>query len=426
MQTPAINVQLSKPLACTDDSVTIDVLVQIVPPHPNVQVERPPLNLGLVLDRSSSMAGDSKLPYAIKAAVYAVEQLLPTDRVSVTLYDDKIETPVPSTLATNKKAIVQALEKARPRGSTDLYGGWLNGMTEVRKFLMKSGVNRVLLLSDGQANQGVTDPNEIARGVADVVGQGISTSTIGVGTDYNEHLMLQMAQAGGGNYFFVNDPEGFQAIFQTELHGLMNMVGKNVSLGISGTAGVTVIDQLNDYGKLPTGNFKLPEMVAGMPIVSVFRLKVAARSQAGILCSIRLAWDNPASGTRESRTTQVPTHSPVPFAEWNRLPNNPEVTQQAGLLFNARAQREFSEAVEAGNHEKAKKLLSQNLEFLACLPPSPEISNEIAYDMQTMAIFESDALHAKKRGHYRSAARQQALLEKMKDLPGQEPPNSNS
>ena len=425
MQTPAICVHLSKPAACTDDSVIIHVLVQIVPPLPTVQVERPPLNLGLVLDRSGSMAGESKLLNAIKAAVFAVQQLLPTDRVSVTLYDDKIETPVPSTLATNKGAIITALENTSPRGSTDLYGGWLNGMHQVRKYVMKNGVNRVLLLSDGQANHGVTDPNQIAKGVADVVKQGISTSTIGVGTDYNEHLMYQMTQAGGGNYFFVNNPEGFQAIFQTELHGLMNMMGKNVSLGISGSEGVTVIDQLNDYGKLPTGNYKLPEMVAEMPIVSVFSLKVAPRSHAGILCSIRLAWDDPATGTRESRTTQVSMDPPVALANWNALPGDPEAIQQAGLLINARAQREFSLAVETGDFEKAKRLLSQNLELLGGLPPSPEIQDEIDYEQQTMQLLESDALHAKKRGHYRSTARQRNLLSRMKDSTDKAPPESN-
>ena len=424
MQTPLIDVSLSKSLVATDDTVTVDVVVRIVPPLPQAQAVRPPLNLGLVLDRSGSMSGHAKLPYAIGAAVYAVEQLLPTDRVSVTLYDNRIETPVQSTLATDKPAIIKAFRNAGPGGSTDLHGGWSNGMTQVRAYLEKNAVNRVLLLSDGLANVGVTDPNQIARGVAEALGQGISTSTIGVGNDYNEHLMLQIAQSGGGNYYFVHDPVGFQDLFQSELHGLMNLMGTKVSLGVEGVTGVTVVDQLNDFERLPTGNYKLPEMVAGIPVPAVFRLKAGPMLEHGNLCKIRLAWDDPSTGRRHSLKIDVPLHTPIPVAEWNKLETNTEVTRQVGLLFNARAQREFSQAVEQGDEKLAKHLLEQNLELLKNLPESVEILEELAYVQSTAQVYMTDALHARKRGHYRSQARRNALLGKIQRNPKEEPPSS--
>src|SRR5438105_2516257 len=99
MTTPRIDLIPLRAAVCCDAPVDLDVLVRITPPAPQLQGQRPPLNLGLVLDRSGSMAAHNKMGFAVQAAVFAVEQLLPTDRVSVTVFDDEVKTPVPSTLA---------------------------------------------------------------------------------------------------------------------------------------------------------------------------------------------------------------------------------------------------------------------------------------------------------------------------------------
>ena len=98
MNAPTIEMIPAKRHVCSDASITLDVLIRITPPKPEVHFPRSPLNLALVLDRSGSMAGSKKMPYAIDAAVFAARQLLPTDRVSVTTFDDEVETIVASTL----------------------------------------------------------------------------------------------------------------------------------------------------------------------------------------------------------------------------------------------------------------------------------------------------------------------------------------
>ena len=102
MKLPRIEIIPVRGAVRSDAPVTLDVLLRITPPSPEVQVQRPALNLGLVLDRSGSMGGQNKIGFAREAAIYAVQQLLPTDRVSVTVFDDKVETIVPSTLGENK------------------------------------------------------------------------------------------------------------------------------------------------------------------------------------------------------------------------------------------------------------------------------------------------------------------------------------
>ena len=424
VRTPALEMRLSRSMACTNASVTLDVLARITPPYPENALTRPPINLGLVIDRSGSMGERGKIEYAIKAAVFAVQQLLPTDRVSVTFYDNVIETPVPSTLATDKQTIIRAIESARARGGTNLHGGWQNGITQVRAFLQKNGVNRVLLLSDGLANEGVTDHNQISQAVKDAALAGATTTTIGLGAHYDEHLMLKIAQSGTGNYYFVNDPVSFQDIFQSELHGLMNLAGRNVSLGIQGTEGVSIVDQLNDFERLPTGNYKLPEMVAGVPLLAVFRLNVNPTTSTGNLCTVRLAWDDPTLLTRQSKKIDIPLNSPVPLETWNSLPTDTEVAQQVGLLIGARAQREYSQAIDRGDIAEARKVMERNLQNLSALPPSLEILEELEYLQGTLAVAEIDQFEAKKRGHYRSSARQSSLLRKMGQIPDDNPPTT--
>jgi len=354
---------------CSERSTTLDVLVRITPPAPEKTIERPQLNLGLVIDRSGSMMG-SKIGYARFAASYAIEQLLPSDRVSITIYNNQIETLVPSTLATDKSHLLQEIKKITARGNTALHGAWMQGGIQVSQHLNPEHLNRVILLSDGLANVGETNPDVIASDVNGLTKRGVSTTTMGIGDDYNEDLLEAMARSGDGNYYYIQSPEQLPSIFQQELLGLMATVGTNVTLGIEPQAGVEMVEVLNQLDVTPNGRFRLPNLVISNPVDVVVRLKVPAMTEEVDLCYFRLSWNDPEQP--QEQKIRVSLRLPVvSAAQLEEFPFNSEVRQQAILMMTGRAKKEAVRLVDGGDYDRASLLLQETKQQLLNNPDLP-------------------------------------------------------
>ena len=205
------------------------------PDVPLLGAARSPLNLALVVDRSGSMAGD-KLAYARQAANHVLDLLHAEDRVTLVVYDDVIEILAPSQLVTvaNREALKTMLQTVTARGSTNLGEGWLRGAGQVAEHLSPGSINRVLLLTDGLANQGIVAPAELATHARELRQRGVSTSTFGIGADFNEQLLALMADDGGGHFYFIETPAQIPALFQQELGELLTVVARDPRLVISG------------------------------------------------------------------------------------------------------------------------------------------------------------------------------------------------
>ncbi|NET47968.1 MAG: HDIG domain-containing protein [Merismopedia sp. SIO2A8] len=147
------------------------------------------LNLSLVIDRSGSMAGDP-LHHALKAAESVVDQLDPSDTLSVVVYDDSVDTPVVPGPVENKSALKHSIQRIRAGGITNLSGGWLKGCEYVKSGMNPQKINRVLLLTDGRANMGIRDPNVLITTAGQKAEEGIVTSTLGFAQGFNEDLLM--------------------------------------------------------------------------------------------------------------------------------------------------------------------------------------------------------------------------------------------
>ena len=363
---PRIDVVPAKP-ARPAQGGALDALVTVTVDLPTIDVDRKPINLALVIDRSGSMNG-RPIEAAKQAAGTAVGMLLPGDHVSVVTFDGVIDTLVPLERVTDdKSAILSAIAGVTARGSTDLYGGWAEGLSQVMACPDKDAVNRVVLLSDGGANQGVSDPVAITADVARAVGFHVTTTAMGLGLHYNESLMRGIADAGHGNYVFLEDANAVVEAFEHELAGLGALRGREVRLTATGT-GVRLQRNVLDLGVAPArteaGVVSLPDLIAGLPLEAVVTLTFAAgASDPGL----RLEWNDAVTGTDEA--LDIALALPAVDAEvFAALPVDGRVSERLAVLRIAHAKLAASEAARAGDTAAARKQLDAIESILAAMP----------------------------------------------------------
>src|SRR5437763_4953911 len=225
----------------------VHVMVELKAPAAPA-TERGPLDVALVVDRSGSMHGP-KLESVKACGAYLAERMGAGDRLAVVAYDDEVDLVAPlAPVALDR--VLPAIGSIHSGGMTNLSGGWLKGLEQLRGD-GREAVRRVLLLTDGLANVGITDPGPLVGMVEQARPAGIGTTTIGVGDDFDEALLTAMADAGGGTGHFASTPDAAPGIFAAEFDGLASVVAQNVSVEIRPWPDVTVLGVLNDYPATP-------------------------------------------------------------------------------------------------------------------------------------------------------------------------------
>ena len=335
------------------------VLARVTAPMAPARDDRLPVNVAFVLDRSGSMADERKFTLAREAVVEALQMLRPSDRFSLIVYDTRIDVLMPSSLATAaaKRDALAALSDIGPRGGTNLASGWLCGCEQISEFIDRERVNRCLLLTDGLANDGITDRAELAHHAEELGRRGVATSTFGVGADFDERLLRDMAHEAGGNFYFIESADQIPAMLTGELGEALEVTLRHVSLVVRPNGGERV-ETLNRFRsqRSDQGEYRveLGDMVSGQQIDVVLGVRFPL-GEIGETASVVVEAQSSGEALAESTIGVQWTYAS--HAENDRQPRNREVDREVAKLYAARARAEATEANRDGAFDRARHVL---------------------------------------------------------------------
>ncbi|WP_271408275.1 vWA domain-containing protein [Pseudomonas sp. Q1-7] len=195
-------------------------------------VERlPPANLVFLVDVSGSMDRREGLPMVQGTLKLLVDQLRPQDRVSLVTYAGEARVVLASTPGSEKTKIRTAIEQLSAGGSTAGESGIQLAYAEAAKGMIANGINRILLATDGDFNVGISDFESLKQLAAQKRKGGVSLTTLGFGVDnYNERLMEQLADAGDGNYAYIDNLREARKVLVDQLGSTLSVVARDVKL----------------------------------------------------------------------------------------------------------------------------------------------------------------------------------------------------
>ncbi len=230
---------------------------------PEHEAKRAPVNIALVIDRSGSMRG-AKIAKAKEAAMMAIDRLTRRDIASVVTFSSGVNVDVPAGRIRDHELVHRMLRSIRAGGSTAIYSAVKTGAAQVREFSEGERVDRIILLSDGLANVGPSDPytfEELGRRLG---GEGISVTTIGLGRGYNEDLMASLAGASDGNHDFAQTADDLRRIFNREFDDVLSVIAQDIEITIETPRGVRPMRSLGRRAQI-SGNrasFKVAQAYA--------------------------------------------------------------------------------------------------------------------------------------------------------------------
>lgn len=353
-----MTLRTDRPLLRAAARSTRYLMISLVAPTAPPRAGRPPINVGIVLDRSGSMDGARKFALAREAVEQSLRLLGPTDRFTLVVYDTEVDVLMPSSLATAdaKRVALARLTEVGPRGGTDLHAGWTAGAKQLLEYLANECVNRVLLLTDGLANEGVTEPTALVAMAGELRRKGIATSTFGVGADFDEVLLRDIAHESGGNSYFIETPAQIVDLLTSELGEALEVVRRRVVLQVTLPTGASC-ELLNRYRH---------ELDAGQSTVRVDLGDLSSGQELSL--AMRLTFPEDRDGiTTSARVTQTSADAPSLTSElsWryashdenDAQPRQLVVDREVATLYASRARAEATEANRSGDYAHAKWVL---------------------------------------------------------------------
>lgn len=339
----------------------VRALLRIEGAPPADDATRAPLNLSLVIDRSGSMHGEP-LEAVKSAAQELVKRLHPMDRVSVVAFDDQVQTLAAPGTAADQSGLSDAISRIQTGGMTNLSAGWLQGRQLLSTGSKSHEVNRLMLLSDGHANQGITAREALTGMAREAAEAGFSTTTIGVGSGFDEDLMTGMAEAGRGTTYYVESLDQAVGVFEEEILGLLSLSAQNISVSLQPHIDLESCSVLHSWPATPAEdgslNITIGDLYAREPreLLIDFRMdRFEAEGPTPIAALTVEADVLTEDGKMEHRRISLP----IEFDPQAGPVTHPEVEKTAILLRAAKARREAIERADDGDLSGAREVLRE-------------------------------------------------------------------
>lgn len=389
----AIDVIPGKPVV-RQSGGALDILVSVAADtiKTTSHMDLPPVTLGIVIDRSGSMNGEP-LTDAKKVIGQIINGLRPQDRVAVVAYDTRVDIVQPLTHCEQPAAIIEAINAIETGGSTNLFGGW-EAAAELLLASPGSGLNRVIVISDGCLNAGLTDPVAICDRVGLAATRGVTTSLLGLSSHFQEDVMTQMAEAGRGRSHYGQTALDLMASFQEEIELLRAVQATDVK------AHIRVLDT-NVYATLlspefgPLGNeTNLQPLVEGGSSWLLIRVEHGALP----LGEVELLKIAVTAKTKEGEIVraEVPVLAVAVVSDTAEAaePLNPAVKERVDEFNASVIYRQVREALLAGDRSTAQRLVAE-------LKASGSTSAFVEANILTLEqLLERDERMAIKELHY--------------------------
>ena len=328
--------------------------------HVNDRRQLRPLNLALVIDKSGSMAEADKMSRVKTALLAMLPHLREEDTLSIVVFDCAAEVLMPARRLADRAAVARLIRSIEPGSCTNIHAGLMLGYKEALKNYSRDSTNRVVLLTDGIANEGVTDPAKIASDSLGYNDRGVDLSTIGVGLDLNQDLLRELAKSGRGLFHFVADAQDIEKVFVNELQSLISPVATSPTVEIEYGPGLELAQA---YGYEPQQrerglSIKLDNMNHGLTEVVMLRFRTVRGRGAGerLPVTVRLTYYD-LEKKRQVTETQAASLTLKSGAASDML-SDEEVCKNYTIALLAQSIHDMAAAWEQQRYREAENVLT--------------------------------------------------------------------
>lgn len=351
-----------------DKSGVVNLMVSLSAPNVESQHKRNPLCICAVIDRSGSMGG-SRLDNVRHSLWKMIDHMTEEDSLSLVFFDNQIETrQFRMMTSANKEAIKQEISQIYARGSTDIGSALVAaGNMFVNYEGAANAVERIMLLTDGEANQGATKVSQF-RPIINAIRKGVAISTFGYGTGFNEELLTDIAKNASGNPYFIENVDMVGKVFAVELGGLLTCFAQDIAIAIHPHKGAEVDNVLNDMdvdttqdadGEMTT-SIKVGDIYSGEKRDVIIRLKFEKRAQAlprpVTLADVKLNYRDVSNSQITQDNAKVKVQLVKTSAEVPSTPDK-EIAEQVAILEAAQVMMKAKRMADAGDWEKAQECI---------------------------------------------------------------------